>query len=248
MIESYSIIKIIDSFYQIQFFEIVKIFDTFHLSLLRKASMNSFSKQINEFSLSIIINDEKKWEMNDILNVKVIAKGRKEMREDFFFNFPSPMRKGKFSWGISLPACGKERDFFEFPFSHEKKLEKNEFLSTKMSKISDFLWKGKRFFPTSHCGKKKFQFPFPHGGREIFFGGFAFPHVGREEIAFSFPFLTATLLNARRHYRRIQFLVKWKNHDENRTWYNSTGFQNAKKIVKNFYERYSDKSKSARVN
>ena len=121
MIESYSIIKIIDSFYQIQFLETVRIFDTFHFSLLRKASMNSLSKQINEFSSSIIINDEKKWEMNDILNV-------------------------------------------------------------------------------------------------------------------------------RKHYRRIQFLIKWKNHDENKTWYNSKEFQNAKKIVKNFYEKYSNKSKFAWVN
>ena len=121
MIESYSIIKIVDSFYQIQLFETVRIFDTFHFSLLRKASMNSLSEQINELSSSIIIDDEKKWEMNDILNV-------------------------------------------------------------------------------------------------------------------------------RRHYRRIQFLIKWKNHDENETWYNSKKFQNAKKIVKNFYEKYSNKSKSAWMN
>ena len=60
MIESYSIIKIVDSFYQIQLFETVRIFDTFHFSLLRKASMNSLLKQINEFSSSIIIDDKKK--------------------------------------------------------------------------------------------------------------------------------------------------------------------------------------------
>ena len=121
MIELYSIIKIFDIFYQTQLFETVKIFDTFHLSILKKASMNSLSKQINKFSTSIIINDEKKWKMNDILNV-------------------------------------------------------------------------------------------------------------------------------RKHYRRIQFLVKWKDSDENKTWYNSKKFQNAKKIMKNFYERYSNKSKSAWVN
>ena len=56
IIESYSIIKIIDSFYQVQLFETVKIFDTFHFSLLRKASMNFLSKQINELSSSIIID------------------------------------------------------------------------------------------------------------------------------------------------------------------------------------------------
>ena len=121
MIESYFIIKIVDLFYQVQLLKIVKIFDTFHFSLLRKAFMNSISKQINELSSSIIIDDEKKWKMNDILNV-------------------------------------------------------------------------------------------------------------------------------RKHYRRIQFLIKWKDHDENRTWYDSKRFQNAKKIVKNFYEKYSDKSKFAWVN
>ena len=101
-------------------------------------------------------------------------------REDFFFNFPSSMKKGKFFWGISLLACGKGRDFFEFPFSHEKKSEKNEFLPTKMSKISDFLWEGKRFF--SHFSL-----------RGNFFGGFPFPHVKRKEIVFSFSFSTTTL-------------------------------------------------------
>ena len=121
MIESYFIIKIVDSFYQVQLLEIIKIFDTFHLSLLRKAFMNSLSKQINELSSLIVINNKKKWKMNDISN-------------------------------------------------------------------------------------------------------------------------------ARKHYRRIQFLVKWKNHDENKTWYNSKRFQNAKKIVKNFYERYSNKSKFAWMN
>ena len=121
MIESYFIIKIVNSFYQIKLFETVKTFDTFHFSFLKKTSTNSLSEQINEFSTSIIIDDEKKWKMNDILNV-------------------------------------------------------------------------------------------------------------------------------RRHYRRIQFLVKWKDHDENKTWYNSMKFQNAKEIVKNLYERYSNKSKFVWMN
>ena len=60
MIDSYFIIKIISSFYQVQFFELAKIFDTFHSSLLKKASENSLSKEINELASSMIINDEKK--------------------------------------------------------------------------------------------------------------------------------------------------------------------------------------------
>ena len=64
-------------------------------------------------------------------------------RKEFILNFPFFMEKGKFFWEIFLFTCGKGRDFFEFLFSHEKKSWKNEFLSTKMSKISDF------------CGKKR---------------------------------------------------------------------------------------------
>ena len=105
------------SFYQIKLFEFAKIFDTFYSNLLKKASENSLSKQINEFTLSVIINDEKKWKIDDILN-------------------------------------------------------------------------------------------------------------------------------PRKHYRRIQFLIKWKEHDENKNWYNFDKFDNVIDIVKDFYERYSDKSKS----
>ena len=59
MIESYSIIKIVNAFYQIQLFESVKIFDTFHFNLLRKTFENSLFDQINELASSIVINDEK---------------------------------------------------------------------------------------------------------------------------------------------------------------------------------------------
>ena len=51
MIESYSIIKIVDAFYQIQLLESIKIFDIFHSNLLRKTLENSLFKQINEFAL-----------------------------------------------------------------------------------------------------------------------------------------------------------------------------------------------------
>ena len=116
MIESYFIIKIVDAFYQVQLFESVKIFDIFHFNLLRKTFENSLSEQVNEFASSIVINDEKKWKMNDIFD-------------------------------------------------------------------------------------------------------------------------------ARKYYRRIQFLVKWKRHDENKIWYDSKGFRNAFDIVREFYDRYSDKSR-----
>ena len=124
---------------------------------------------------------------NQLKNARVIAKKREGMRdfvflisrEEFFFNFPFLMKKGKFFWEISLLACEKGNFFFEFPFSHEKKSEKNEFLSTKMSKISDFLWEGKRFF--SHFPlreKKNFNFPSLMGEGK-FFWGISLPACGK---------------------------------------------------------------------
>ena len=60
MIDLYFVIKAVNSFYQIQFFESTKIFDTFYSNLLKKASGNSLSKQINEFASSMIIYNGKK--------------------------------------------------------------------------------------------------------------------------------------------------------------------------------------------
>ena len=45
MIESYSIIKIVNIFYETQLFESVKIFDIFHFNFLRKTFENSLSEQ-----------------------------------------------------------------------------------------------------------------------------------------------------------------------------------------------------------
>ena len=60
IIDSYFIIKVVNSFYQIKLFEFAKIFDTFYSNFLKKASENSLSKQINEFASSMIINNKKK--------------------------------------------------------------------------------------------------------------------------------------------------------------------------------------------
>ena len=82
-----------------------------------------------------------------MLKIRVTAKNKKGMRDfafrisqrEFFFNFPFFMKEGKFFGEVFLLTCEKGRDFFEFLFLHEKKSEKNSFLSTKMSKISEFL-------------------------------------------------------------------------------------------------------------
>ena len=52
------------------------------------------------------------------------------------------------------------------------------------------------------------------------------------------------ILDARKYYRRVHFFVKWKKHDENKIWYDSKRFRNAFDIMREFYDRYFDKSKS----
>jgi hypothetical protein len=46
----------------------MKIHDTFHTFLLRSAVTNSFIEQIQSSSLSIVVDDEEEYEINDILN------------------------------------------------------------------------------------------------------------------------------------------------------------------------------------
>ncbi len=46
----------------------MKIHNTFHISLLRSASNDFLTEQIQSSSSSIIVNDEKEYEINDILN------------------------------------------------------------------------------------------------------------------------------------------------------------------------------------
>ena len=67
----------------------------------------------------------------------------------------------------------EKRNFFEkFPFSHEKKSRKNEFLSTKMSKISDFfsffVRRKEILFPLFTAGKDFLKFPSPMGEGKFF--------------------------------------------------------------------------------
>ena len=52
------------------------------------------------------------------------------------------------------------------------------------------------------------------------------------------------IFDARKYYFRIQFKIKWTDHDENRNWYNFEKFDHAIDIVKDFYEQHSNKSKS----
>ena len=47
------------------------------------------------------------------------------------------------------------------------------------------------------------------------------------------------ILDARRveRSRKVQFCVKWKRYDEDKEWYNASGFEHLKDIVEDFYQR-----------
>jgi hypothetical protein len=68
MIESYKIKKILRNVCQLNLSSLMKIHDTFHTSLLRSASTNLLIDQIQSSSFSIVMNDEKEYEINDILD------------------------------------------------------------------------------------------------------------------------------------------------------------------------------------
>jgi len=68
MLNSFQIIDFVDSFYKLKLLKTMRIHDVFHSELLRLAVNDSLSDQKNEFSRSIVINDEDEWEIDDILN------------------------------------------------------------------------------------------------------------------------------------------------------------------------------------
>ncbi len=57
---SIQIIDLIDSFYKLKLLKTMHIHDVFHSKLLRLVINDSLSDQKNEFSRSIVINDEDK--------------------------------------------------------------------------------------------------------------------------------------------------------------------------------------------
>jgi hypothetical protein len=69
-IESYKIKKVVRDACQLDLSQSIKIHDTFHISLLRKAATNFLTEQIQSSSSSIVIDkqNEEEYEMNDILN------------------------------------------------------------------------------------------------------------------------------------------------------------------------------------
>ncbi len=68
MLNSFQIIESVDSFYKLKLSETMHIHDVFHSELLHSVVDNFLSDQKNESLKSIVINDENKWEIDDILN------------------------------------------------------------------------------------------------------------------------------------------------------------------------------------
>ena len=58
MLDSFQIIDFVDSFYKLKLFETMHIHDVFHSELLCFVVNDSLFNQKNEFSKSIVINDE----------------------------------------------------------------------------------------------------------------------------------------------------------------------------------------------
>ncbi len=70
MLDSFQIIDLVDSFYKLKLSETMRIHDVFHSELFRFVVNDSLSDQKNEFSKSIVINDEDEWKIDDILNFR----------------------------------------------------------------------------------------------------------------------------------------------------------------------------------
>jgi len=58
MLDSFKITNSVDFFYKLKLSDIMRIHDVFHSELLRSVVDDSLSDQKNEFSRSIVINDE----------------------------------------------------------------------------------------------------------------------------------------------------------------------------------------------
>jgi hypothetical protein len=67
-IESYKIKKILRDACQLNLSQSMKIHDIFYTFLLRKAATNPLTRQIQLSSLSVVMNDEEEYEINNILN------------------------------------------------------------------------------------------------------------------------------------------------------------------------------------
>jgi len=70
MIDFFINLNFVDSSYKLKLSKSMHVHDVFHSDLLCSVVNDFLSDQKNEFSDSIVINDENKWKINDILNFR----------------------------------------------------------------------------------------------------------------------------------------------------------------------------------
>jgi len=70
MLDSFINLDSVGSSYKLKLSESMRVHDVFHSDLLRPAVDDLLPGQKNEFSDSIVINDEDEWEIDDILNFR----------------------------------------------------------------------------------------------------------------------------------------------------------------------------------
>ncbi len=68
MLDSFINLNLVDSSYKLKLSKSMHVHDVFYSDLLCSIVDDFLSDQKNEFSNSIVINDEDKWKINDILN------------------------------------------------------------------------------------------------------------------------------------------------------------------------------------
>ena len=68
MLDSFINLNLVDSLYKLKLSESMHVHDVFYSDLLHSVVNDFLSDQKNEFSDSIVINDENEWEIDDILN------------------------------------------------------------------------------------------------------------------------------------------------------------------------------------
>jgi hypothetical protein len=72
MLESFKILEKRERSYKLDLSDEMNIHSVFHISLLRKNSDDSLSRQIMLSSSSVMIDDEQKYDVEDIVNSRVI--------------------------------------------------------------------------------------------------------------------------------------------------------------------------------
>jgi hypothetical protein len=65
-----------------------------------------------------------------------------------------------------------------------------------------------------------------------------------DEKKFNVKNIINSRLTKRTINKKLQYKIKWVKHSSNRKWYSIENFENAKKIVANYHQRYLDKSSS----